>query len=122
MRWQVASQCLLIPQFIKFTEDQIHNVLTSKIDTFTVPLVVIFTKFDGQIIKEHTDLCDMENKDNWDKARKKAEETFQIVYLPKVMDTKYPPKAYLQLEGRNGEHLNIPCIEITFWQIWTYQR
>ena len=66
--------------------------------------MVIFTKFDGQIIKEHSDLSDMENTDKWDKARMKAEETFQIVYLPKVMDTKHPPKAYLRLEGRNGKY------------------
>ena len=66
--------------------------------------MVIFTKFDGQIIKEHTDLSDMENTDKWGKARKKAEETFQKVYLPKVMVTKCPSKAYLQLEGRNGVH------------------
>ena len=46
----------------------------------------------------------MENTDKWDKARMKAEETFQIVYLPKVMDTKHPPKAYLRLEGRNGKY------------------
>ena len=69
-----------------------------------VPLVVIFTKFDGQIIKQHTNLINMENTDEWDKARKKAEEAFQTIYLPKVMGTKYPPKAYLHLEGRDGEH------------------
>ena len=66
--------------------------------------MVIFTKFDGQIIKQHTDLSDTENIDEWDKARKKAEETFEIIYLPKVMDTKHPPKAYVRLQGRNGEH------------------
>ena len=71
---------------------------------FTVPLVVIFTKFDGQIIKEYTDLNDMENPDKWDEARENAERTFQTVYLPRVMDTKYPPKAYLQLEGRHSEY------------------
>jgi hypothetical protein len=76
--------------------------------------VVIFTKFDGQIIKEYTDLNDLENPDKWDKARQNAEKTFQTVYLPKVMDTKYPPKAYLQLEGTVGM-VNILYIEITLW-------
>ena len=66
--------------------------------------MVIFTKFDGQLIKEYTDLSDIENTDKWDRARGCAEKAFQTVYLPKVMDTKYPPKAYLKLEGRNGEH------------------
>ena len=72
--------------------------------------MVIFTKFDGQIIKEYTDLNDLENPDKWDEARQNAEKTFQTIYLPKVMDTKYPPKAYLQLEGTVGM-VNIPsCI------------
>ena len=84
---------------------QIHSVLTSKIGIFTVPLMVIFTKFDGQIIKQHTDSSDTQNVDEWDKARKKAEETFETIYLPKVMNTKYPPKAYVRLEGENGEYV-----------------
>ena len=61
--------------------------------------MVIFTKFDGQIIKEYTDLSDMENTDIWDRARENAKKTFQTVYLPKVFGTKYPPKAYVHLEG-----------------------
>jgi hypothetical protein len=73
--------------------------------TPTVPLVVIFTKFDGQIIKEYTKLSDIEMTDKWDRARDCADKTFQTVYLPKVMDAQHPPKAYLRLEGRNGEHV-----------------
>ena len=70
------------------------------IETFaTVPLVVIFTKFDGQIIQESTQLNDAEDK--WDKARENADKTFQGVYLPKVLSTRYPPKAYVRLEGGN---------------------
>jgi hypothetical protein len=67
--------------------------------------VVIFTKFDGLIIKQCTNLDNMENPDEWEKARENAENTFKTVYLPKVLDTKYPPKAYVQLEGQKGEHL-----------------
>ena len=89
--------------FICFSVLKIQSILMSNC-IFTVPLVVIFTKFDGQIIKEYTDLNDMENPDKWDEARENAERTFQTVYLPRVMDTKYPPKAYLQLEGRHGEY------------------
>ena len=70
----------------------------------TVPLVVIFTKFDGQIINEYTDLSDVENTDKWDRARKNAERAFQTVYLPKVFNTDHPPKAFVWLEGNNGEH------------------
>lgn len=80
---------------------------------FTVPLVAIFTKFDGQTIKEYTDLSDMgsEITDKWDKAREKAEKAFETVYLPKVLDTKHPPKAYVLLEGRIPQEWS--CIEIT---------
>ena len=102
------ASCLSVfvdSKFITFNVYQIHSVLTSKFGIFTVPLVVIFTKFDGQIIKQHTDLGDTENTDEWAKARKKAEETFETIYLPKVMNTKYPPKAYVRLEGENGEYV-----------------
>ena len=73
-------------------------------NTSTVPLVVVFTKFDGQIIQESGKLDDMDLDDavKWDKARCNAEITFQKVYLPKVFGTKYPPKAYVCLEG--GDH------------------
>ena len=69
---------------------------------FTVPLVVVFTKFDGQIIQESGKLDDMDDAVKWDKARVNAEITFQKVYLPKVFGTNYPPKAYVCLGG--GDH------------------
>ena len=68
----------------------------------TVPLVVVFTKFDGQIIQESLKLDDMDDTVKWDQARVNAEITFQRVYLPKVLDTNYPPKAYVCLGG--GDH------------------
>ena len=68
----------------------------------TVPLVVVFTKFDGQIIQESEKLDDVvDNEVKWDKARKNAEITFQRVYLPKIFGTNYPPKAYVCLEGED---------------------
>jgi hypothetical protein len=74
-------------------------------NTSTVPLVVVFTKFDGQIIQESGKLGDMEdNTVKWDKARENAEITFQRVYLPKVFGTNYPPKAYVCLEGELEDH------------------
>ena len=65
--------------------------------------MVIFTKFDGQIASEFVNLTGVKDKDKWDRAREIAEITFQEVYLPKVFDAKYPPKAYVQLEGENNE-------------------
>ena len=63
-------------------------------------MVVVFTKFDGQIIQESGKFGYIENDVvKWDKARENAEITFQRVYLPKVFGTKYPPKAYARLQG-----------------------
>ena len=63
--------------------------------------MVIFTKFDGQIASEFVNLTDANDEDKWERAREIAEITFQKVYLPKLLDTKHPPKAYVQLEGEN---------------------
>ena len=71
-------------------------------NTSIVPLVVVFTKFDGQIIQESGKLDGMDDAVKWDKARVNAEITFQRVYLPKVFGTKYPPKGYVCLGG--GHH------------------
>ena len=72
--------------------------------SFTVPLVVIFTKFDGQIASEFVNFTDAKNEDKWERARKIAEDTFQKNYLPKVLNAKCPPKAYVKLEGENDEN------------------
>jgi hypothetical protein len=69
----------------------------------TVPLLAIFTKFDGQVSSEFVNLTDAKDEDKWERAREIAEITFQKVYLPKVLDAKYPPKAYVRLEGENDE-------------------
>ena len=79
-------------------------------NTSTVPLVVVFTKFDGQIIQECGKLDDMDDAVKWDKARVNAEITFQKVYLPKVFGTICPPKAYVCLGG--GDHQNYSKPEI----------
>ena len=69
--------------------------------------MVIFTKFDGQITNEFVNLTDVMDdwEDKWERARDIAEITFQKVYLPKVLNAKYPPKAYVRLEGENDEDL-----------------
>ena len=82
--------------------------------SFTVPLVVIFTKFDGQIASEFVNLTGSKDEDKWERARKLAEISFQKVYLPKVLNAKYPPRSYVQLEGehvdtfllKNGIHVS----------------
>ena len=66
--------------------------------------MVVFTKFDGQIILESGKLYDIKDDSvKWDMARKNANITFQKAYLPKVLNAQYPPKAYVRLEGKNGE-------------------
>jgi hypothetical protein len=82
--------------------------------------VVVFTKFDGQIVNESITLNDDDNK--WDKARKNADEMFQKVYLPKVLNSKYPPKGYVRLEGGNGKGFLILDKSNTVQQIWTLLR
>ena len=70
--------------------------------------MVVFTKFDGQILNEYINLNDIDNdEDKWGKARKNADETFQRVYLPKVLNTPCPPRAYVRLEGENGKYFLI---------------
>ena len=64
-------------------------------------MVAIFTKFDGQIASEFVNLTDAEDEDKWKRAEEVAEINFQKVYLPKVLYAKYPPKAFVRLEGGN---------------------
>ena len=73
--------------------------------------MVIFTKFDGQITNEFANLIDAKEdwEDKWERARDIAEITFQKVYLPKVLDATYPPKAYVRLEGQNDEDFFLKC-------------
>jgi hypothetical protein len=67
--------------------------------------VVVFTKFDGQIIQEFEKTHDIaDDTVRWDRARENAEIIFQTVYLPRVLNTEYPPKAYVRLEGEDGSH------------------
>ena len=79
--------------------------ITSMNNTSSVPLVVVFTKFDGQIIQESGKLGDMEDEAaKWDKAKENAKITFQQAYLPKVFGTNHPPKAYVCLGGEDHKY------------------
>ncbi|KAF8731476.1 hypothetical protein AX14_004838 [Amanita brunnescens Koide BX004] len=77
--------------------------------TGRVPLVTIFTKFDGQIVAEYVKLNNIENiEDRWKKAKDNAEISFQTVYLPKVLNTEHPPKAHVRLEDMDISENNCP--------------
>ena len=76
----------------------------------TVPLVVIFTKFDAQIIQESIKLNDLENfHDKWAKAREIADITFQSIYLARVLSAQHPPKSSVRLEGEESKHVHLRC-------------
>jgi hypothetical protein len=64
-----------------------------------VPIVAIFTKFDAQIIQEYGKLNDVDSHDRWEMARGNADNAFHDAYLPKVLNARYPPKSFVQLEG-----------------------
>ena len=100
------SSCNLLVLERLFTLDYCYLLSIGQLPTkskyfFTVPVVVIFTKFDGQIASEYANLTDANDEDKWERARDLAKITFHKVYLPKVLNAKYPPKAYVQLEGES---------------------
>ncbi|KAF8327656.1 hypothetical protein F5887DRAFT_1064752 [Amanita rubescens] len=98
--------------------DDPRPILPAELEFFNkgtgrVPLVVIFTKFDGQIASAFVNLTDtnLNDEDKWERARNIAEITFQQVYLPKVLEVNYPPKAFVRFED-----LDLPendCAELT---------
>jgi hypothetical protein len=59
-------------------------------------LLAIFTKFDALVTQEYAKLP--ESEDRLKEAKAKADITLEKIYIPKVMETKYPPKAYVKLE------------------------
>ena len=63
--------------------------------------MVIFTKFDAQIIQA----MQLHNsEDEWVKAREKADNSFRSIYLARVLDTRHPPKTYVRLESEESKH------------------
>ena len=82
-----------------------HLFFLTYMTFIVVPLVVIFTKYDAQIIQESVQLNNLENyRDRWAKARENADITFQRIYLTKVLSTEHPPKAHVRLEGEENKH------------------
>ncbi|KAF8739396.1 hypothetical protein AX14_009768 [Amanita brunnescens Koide BX004] len=92
------------PRPLLSTELEFFNKGTGK-----VPLVVIFTKFDAQIIQESIKLNDLENfHDKWAKAREIADITFQSIYLARVLSAQHPPKSSVRLEDMHRPDKNCP--------------
>jgi hypothetical protein len=79
-------------------------------------LVVIFTKFDGQIASEYVNLTDTKDEDKWERARDIAKIAFEQVYLPKVLEVNYPPKAYVRFEGENYENFFLKMRVMFFYR------
>ncbi|KAF8702937.1 hypothetical protein AX14_014290, partial [Amanita brunnescens Koide BX004] len=91
--------------------DSPRPLLPTELEFFTkgtgkVPLVVIFTKFDAQIIQESVQL--EHDQDKWAKARKNADITFQSIYLARVLSAQHPPKGYVRLEAMHEPDKNCP--------------
>ena len=70
---------------------------------FQVPVVVIFTKFDA-----FQDMCygklrnqGRSHEEASMQMQDLANNTFQQVYLPRILDAEFPPKAYVCLTGNN---------------------
>ena len=73
-----------------------------------VPLLVIFTKFDAQIIQESVKMDNLDNcQDKWAKARENADITFQSKYVARVLGTLHPPKACVRLKGEENKHFHL---------------
>ena len=62
--------------------------------------MVIFTKFDAQIIQEFMQLDNHEDKQF--KAREKADISFHSIYLARVLNTLHPPTTHVRLEGEKS--------------------
>jgi len=66
-----------------------------------VPLVAVFTKFDGLVVGEYCELDNVQNEQaKWERARANAEKTFQEHYLSQIMTVQNPPKAFVKLQGK----------------------
>jgi len=77
--------------------------------TGTVPLVAVFTKFDGLVVNEYCELLEVQNdQDKWEKARANAEKTFQEYYLHQIMAVQNPPKGFVKLEEMDKADRNCP--------------
>jgi len=69
--------------------------------TGSVPVVVIFTKFDALADMCYTKLRNqgMEYQEAESAVPDLAEKTFQKEYLPRILSTEFPPKAHVCLAG-----------------------
>ena len=71
-------------------------------------MMVVFTKFDAQIIQEYVMLNNLENdEDQWAKAEENADIAFRNIYLARVLSTQHPPKAWVRLEGKESKYFHL---------------
>jgi len=70
--------------------------------TGRVPVIVIFTKYDAQVVQAAAILRQSTNLDvqqAWAQAPREADIIFQREYLPRVLESDNPPKDYVRLHG-----------------------
>jgi hypothetical protein len=69
---------------------------------FQVPVVLVFTKFDALELKCYSKLREEEksHEEASIQVLELAHKTFQDKYLPRVLNAKFPPKAYVCLSGK----------------------
>ena len=69
---------------------------------FQVPVVLIFTKFDALELKCYSELREKEksHEEASIQVPELANKTFENKYLPRILNAKFPPKAYVCLSGK----------------------
>jgi len=81
--------------------------------TGEVPVIVVFTKFDGRIIQEYSKLDEakLDEEARWNRAKMNAKDTLQKVYEPLVLKAPYPPRDVIWLEDMHIRDKQ--CTELT---------
>jgi len=105
--WMTSAQCLGVKKYSLVQELAVVYLLFILFGKFLilsilqVPVVLIFTKFDSLVQKCYQKLR-LQGKNHQEaKAamHEFANKTFQDEYLSRVLDTDFPPKAYICLAG-----------------------
>src|SRR5262245_15377506 len=88
----------------------LHLYIQQVICWFSVPVIAIFTKFDGLEIKCYSDLRD-EGRTMAEARNEEAQSAraiFNTHYLPRIMESEFPPKAYVSLKGMAILYVEVP--------------
>jgi len=77
----------------------IGNVQNSMLTSHVVPVIAVFTKWDGQIIKSYGKLRGPPDNMSMSRARQEAarhaEDVFKEHYLPVINEAFYPPASFV---------------------------